>query len=66
MLSKHGIQDAIRKHILDRLNDTKCKWDWRRLSKNPLITWDIVVTNPDKPWDWWSISRNPIINWSIV
>jgi len=26
-------------------------WNWRLISKNPIITWDIIRTNPKKPWN---------------
>ena len=27
-------------------------WNYKWLSNNPNITWDIVQNNPDKPWDY--------------
>jgi hypothetical protein len=36
------------------------------LSKNPNITWEIVVANLDKPWDWYNISRHLNITWKII
>ncbi len=66
MFSEHSIQDAIRNHIFNRLNESKCKWDWYGLGGNPMITWDIVRDNPDKPWNWRSLSKNPNITWDIV
>ena len=27
-------------------------WTWYGISKNPNITWDVIVANPDKDWDW--------------
>ena len=42
------------------INDNPDKpWNWRGISKNPNITWDIIKNNPDKPWNWNGISRNP-------
>ena len=41
-------------------------WDWRRLSRNPSITWEIVEANPDKPWDWYWLSMNPSITWENI
>ena len=41
-------------------------WDFRLLSKNPNITWDIVQANPDKPWNFNYLSENPNITWDIV
>ena len=29
---------------------TNKNWNWRGLSRNPNITWEIVQANPDKPW----------------
>ena len=42
------------------------KWDYRGLSGNPNITWDIVLANPDKAWNYDALSRNPNITWDIV
>ena len=36
------------------------------ISKNPSITWEIVLANPDKPWNWNCLSENPSIHWEIV
>jgi hypothetical protein len=36
------------------------------LSENPIITWEIVRDNPDKPWNWDLLSGNPNITWEIV
>jgi hypothetical protein len=52
---------GLNKHALDKLNDSKCKWDWCLLGKNPIITWDIVIAYPDKPWSWWALSKKPSI-----
>jgi hypothetical protein len=42
------------------------QWDYRWLSENPNITWDIVKDNPDTPWDYNWLSENPNITWEIV
>ena len=41
--------------ILDNLDKP---WDWRLLSCNPNITWDIIEANSDKPWDWNFIGKS--------
>ena len=42
-------------------------WDYRSLSSNPKITWDIVEANPDKPWDHYlGVSKNPNITLEIL
>ena len=41
-------------------------WNWKRISSNPNITWDIIKANPDKPWDWHGISLNPSITLDII
>ena len=51
------------KFILD--NPDK-PWNWKRISRNPNITWEIITDNPDKPWDWSNISQNPNINMEII
>jgi hypothetical protein len=40
-------------------------WDWRGISENPNITWDIVVSNPDKRWDWSYMTSNPNITFYL-
>jgi hypothetical protein len=41
-------------------------WDWRGLSRNTNISWDIVKAHPDKPWDWERLSINPDITFDFV
>ena len=41
-------------------------WDWKWLSGNSNITWEIVQQNPDKPWDWYGLSINPNITMDNV
>ena len=44
------------KFIEDNLDKS---WDWRCLSANPNITFDIVLAHPDKPWNWyWFITKS--------
>jgi len=42
------------------------KIEWKYLSKNPNITWEIVKDNLDKPWNWNYLSANPNITLEIV
>jgi len=42
------------------------KLDYRILSLNPNITWEIVRDNPDKPWDYYCLSLNPNITMETV
>ena len=39
-------------------NNPDKPWDWGNLSRNPNVTWDIVVANPDKPWNYRELSFN--------
>ena len=39
---------------------------WFYISKNPNITWDIVIQNPQIPWRWDGLSQNPSITMDIV
>ena len=41
-------------------------WNWCELSRNPSITFDIMLNNLDKPWDWRYLSMNPNITFDIV
>lgn len=39
------------------------KWNYKSLSKNKYITWEIVLENTDKPWDY---SKNLLLNPNIT
>ncbi len=41
-------------------------WNYRSLSENPNITWDIVLDNPNIEWNYQILSKNPNITWDIV
>ena len=41
-------------------------WKWVYLSRNPNITFDIILAHPDKPWKWYYLSENPNITFDIV
>jgi len=41
-------------------------WDFKKLSRNPNITWAIVEANLDKDWDFYELSKHPNITWAIV
>ena len=41
------------------------QWNYKLLSENPNITWDIVEANPDEPWDYTSLSYNQNITWIL-
>ena len=36
------------------------------LSRNPNITFDIVLAHPELPWDWFYLSQNPNITFDII
>jgi hypothetical protein len=40
--------------------------NWRYLSANKNITWDIIISNPNIPWDWQYVTINPNITWNII
>ena len=63
---KDSIRSEINKHIIERLNQKDVIWDWSGLSRNPVITWEIVISFPDKPWNWCELSRNSNITSDIV
>ena len=42
------------------------EWNWVGLSRNPNITFDIVLAHPDKPWEWYGLSLNPNITFDNV
>jgi hypothetical protein len=43
-------------------------WDWRYISRNVSITWDIIEQNLENQykWDWDAICQNTNITWDIV
>ena len=42
-------------------------WDWREISRNPNVTWEIVQAYAEEcPWDWFYLTHNPNITWAIV
>ena len=41
-------------------------WNWKSMSGNPNITWEIIQQNPDKEWDWRDISSNENITWEFI
>ena len=40
-------------------------WNWKELSRNPNITWEIVKANLNLPWNWGWLSFNPNIHCRI-
>ena len=38
----------------------------KNISRNPNITWEIVLCNPDRPWDYSGLSENPNITIDII
>ena len=46
--------------------NTDKPWGWKRLSANPSITFDDVLSNPDRSWNWFFLSCNPSITWEVV
>lgn len=59
---KAAKQDLIQK----RLKDIAHKLDYKNLSLNPLLTWDFIQANPDKPWNWIYLSQHPHTTWDII
>jgi hypothetical protein len=61
-------EDLTIKIILELLNESKkfpnVKLGW--LCNNPIITWDIIKSNPDLPWDYKTLSANNKITWDII
>ena len=41
-------------------------YKWYIISHNPSITWDIIVSNPNRQWDWYWLSTNPNVTWEVV
>ena len=60
---EHEWKEAFWKFIE---NHPEKPWDWRGLSANPNITFDIVLAHPDKPWNWGCLSNNPNITFDNI
>ena len=60
---KHEWAEKFWKFIED--NPDK-PWWWDRLSRNPNITFGVVLAYPDKTWSWYSLSLNPNITFDNV
>lgn len=52
--------------FIDFVLANKDKWDWEKLSKNPNIKWENIVSYSDIPWNWRGLSMNPSITWKNV
>nr|WIE95304.1 hypothetical protein [Microctonus hyperodae filamentous virus] len=48
------------------LNNLSFCWDYRCLSFNYNITWELIKKTLDKPWNWDELSRHPNITWEII
>lgn len=57
--------EYLRNIILVNFNSKAYK-NWKSISKNPNITWDIILSNINEPWNWRGISENPNISLSII
>ena len=44
--------------FIENNQDKPWEWGWGGLSRNPNITFDIVLAHPDKPWNWNDLSQN--------
>ena len=50
----------------DNLFENGSKWDWRALSYNRMIPWNIVLIEQYKDkWDWDALCCNPSIKWNM-
>jgi hypothetical protein len=48
------------------LDHPEMDWNWRFISMNPNLTWEIVKNRPDLPWNWESLSGHPNITLDII
>nr|QFG73646.1 MAG: hypothetical protein [Megaviridae environmental sample] len=55
--------------LIDEINKNKSdiiELDWMSLSKNPNITLDSIIQNPQYKWTWEQISLREDLTWSII
>lgn len=45
--------------------ENKLEWEWRQISINNTLNWDIIKKYKNR-WEWEWISSNPVIDWKIV
>ena len=50
---EHEWKEKFWKFVEDNLEQP---WDWRGLSANPNITFDIVLSHTEQPWSWKGLS----------
>lgn len=48
------------------INNLQKPWDFEKLSRNPIVTWDIVKKTPFLRWNWSSLPSNENINFDII
>ena len=51
---------------IKELRDVNFIYIYSCISKNPNVTIETVLENPDKPWNFYTITLNPNITWNIV
>ena len=42
------------------------RWDWKALSRSPIVTMEIIDSSPNIPWNWGEVSSNPNLTWDYV
>ena len=66
-LFREQVEDEWTEHFWKFIeNNIDKPWDWKWLSQNPNITFDIILAHPDKSWNWYWLSLNPNITFDIV
>ena len=50
-------------YILEHLDK---HWDFKELSMNPNITYEMVLDHPELDWDWGYLGGNPNITWDMI
>lgn len=41
-------------------------WNYKELSSNEFITWNMVRNNLSKPWDWFELSKHKVVTFDII
>lgn len=45
---------------------TEASWSWSEACSNPLVTWEIILNNVDRPWNWPRLSVKELLTPEIV
>lgn len=63
-ITNYLLSTPINEIIRDNKNISN--WQWDLISRNPTLTFNIVLSNPDKPWNMKYVSSHNNISWNDI